>query len=86
MTPIVLGNKYLEALCKQLGLDARHVSRIVIDIQAGEVTRIYPVLLGDDRLVDVVALGVTEAEVIVRLTPGSWWPSSSPSSGSGGAS
>ena len=63
MTPIILANRYIEHVCKALGLPLDLTQRIIIDAQVGEPVRLYHQLLGDEELLTFAPTRVEEAKI-----------------------
>jgi hypothetical protein len=58
------GESFLtKELCEALGLDARRVARVVIDLQWGQVAMVYVEQAASPRAIDVLPITVKGAQI-----------------------
>ena len=63
MTPIIIADRYIEQVCKALGLPLDLTQRIIIDAQVGEPVRVYHQSVGDEELLTFTPTRVEEAKI-----------------------
>lgn len=50
-------DRLVQAFCEPVGMDPKHVRRIVVDMEVGSLPRVYFETFGDDATVDVLLEG-----------------------------
>lgn len=68
--PFVIANKIMDGLCDAFGVKPEYCQRAILDLQAGNIPRIYFQMVGDDHLIEIVSPLSSESKVDVKILDG----------------